>query len=272
MDFIFNIALFSSLGIGLALMVNSYIETKFFSLPPENVKPVKTAKVQKKEYKFIDNVFFDKKIEKSHISKISKDESYVKPTKLSNFSLLGTIKIGNKQLALIEVNKEKKFVSVGDVINGYKVEKIEKYKVVLSKGNNTYVVGIKLKQAKRNYVSSRKSDNVQKTSSDEYVYKLDRRFVQEQTADIGKFMKDVFIVPVVKNGETVGFKFKYVKPGSLLYKYGLRSGDFIVSINGNPITTVEEAFKIYNMLRNEELVKVEIERNGKKRVLVYEIR
>lgn len=258
-DTIFNFLLSVSIGIALSIIINSYIQFRFFSLPPENIAHTKhQVKFAKKGYEYISKIF----------QTIEKQKNVEKAPVSTNIdiSLVGTIILGNKEYALINAGGYQKFVKTGDKINGYKVDKIEKYKVILSKNGKKYLLTVKLNAAKIGLSSKMKS-----VESKEEVYKVDRRFVQEKTANIGKIMKDIFIAPVVKNGETIGFKFRYIKPGSLLYKYGLRSGDLILSVNGQPITTVEEAFKIYNILRNENYVKIEIERNGKKRVLVYEI-
>ena len=268
--------LFFSIGATLALILNLYIEYRFFSLPPEVIKPVQVEKKPVENYQDI-SLIFRKKEKQIQVVKEEKGKKEKKilssGTSVGNISLIGTLVLDRQKYALIKAGKESKIVKVGSLVNGFKVEEIGKYFIILSKGGNRYKLSVKISTAgtKLTSKSFRKKEEKLSKNIQKEVFRLDRRFVQEQTADIGSILKDVYIVPVVRNGETVGFKFRYVKPGSLLYKYGLRSGDLILSVNGRPVRTVEEAFKIYNILRNEDLVQVEIERRGKRKVLVYEI-
>ncbi len=267
--------LFFCLGAFFALVVNGYLEYRFFSLPPAEIKPVKIQKEEKKDYSSIDFVFEDTLPSKPVIveEKGKKEEKTVlsSGTSVGNITLIGTVMIEKGKYALLKINNNPQIVKEKDSIKGYKVEEIGKFYVVLSKGGNRYRLTVKVDTGATQRSSRVSSKPKPRQSKDTYVYKLDRRFVEEQTADIGKLLKDVFIVPVVRNGETIGFKLRYVKPGSLLYKYGLRSGDLILSVNGRPVRTVEEAFKIYNILRNENVVKIEIERRGNIKTIVYEI-
>ncbi len=273
---IFAVILAFSIGASLALVLNGYIEYKYFSLPPAVVKPVKVKEVKTRDYSKIASIFrtFDQEIivEEKEEKKEKKNEIVSSGSSIGNITLVGTLVLNKEKYALIKVGDKPQIVKKGSNVGRFKVEEIGKFFVILSKGGRKYKLTVKLSTTGTTY-SSREKRKPQKTvkSENSEVYRLDKRFVEQQTADIGKLLKDVFIVPVVRNGETVGFKFRYVKPGSLLYKYGFRSGDLILSVNGKPIRTVEEAFKIYNILRNEKIVKVEIERRGKVRTIIYEI-
>jgi len=66
--------------------------------------------------------------------------------------------------------------------------------------------------------------------------------------------------------------FESVKEGSLLAQNGLASGDRIISINGSPVVTTEDSFKLYNMLRTEKFVTLEVEGPSGRRTINYEIR
>ncbi len=272
---IFTVFFVASLGIALALGINAYIEYKFFTLPPIQVKPVKANTIkQEKDYSNISLLFENVQKEKIAVvkEKTKKPQVVESKTSLGGLSLVGTIIINNEKYALINVGNNPKIVKIGNSISGYKVKDIGKYYVILSKNGKIYKLTVKVDVASSKYTSRRSHQRIKSPSTDTVTYKLDRRYVEEQTSDIGKILKDVFVVPVVRNGETVGFKFRYVKPGSLLYKYGLRSGDLILSVNDRPVRTVEEAFKIYNILRNESIVKVEVERRGKRKTIIYEIK
>ncbi|WP_457623595.1 type II secretion system protein GspC [Persephonella sp.] len=270
------IILLAVIGFSSAYVINSVLEEKFFTLPKvatEHKKIFSNTTDTKKDYKFLDYVF--KTTEKETIGADGKNEkTEVKPIKsTSNLKLRGIVSTGTKKLALLEMNKNLKFAEENDNIFGYKVKKIEDYYVIVEKNGTEYMVSMKFGKGSIKSTKHQKKFSQENVQTDESeVIKIDRRFIEEKTADIGTLLKDVLIVPEIKNNETIGFRFRYVRPQSLLYKYGLRSGDLIVSINDMPVRTAEEAFRIYNMLRNEKIVRVVIERKGKRKVITYEIR
>ena len=56
-------------------------------------------------------------------------------------------------------------------------------------------------------------------------YQLSKRFVEEQTNDIGKMLKDSKIVPVIKEGQTTGFRFEFIKPRALALGFWEKEND-----------------------------------------------
>ncbi len=257
-----------SLGVSSATFINGYIEYKLFSLPKENIRKTKNFKDKKMQsYSYLDylfekDFFVKKKNEPTKNNIVSSSQN------LQGIYLLGTVLMGKSKLAFLKVGNKTILVRENENVKDFKVKNIGKYFVILERGKNIYKLVLKVSSSgmrKKFYTYDRKNSN------ENNVYILDRKFVEKQTSNIGNLLKNVLISPVIKNGKTVGFRFKYVSPKSIIYKYGIRSGDLILSVNGRPVRTVEEAFKIYNILRNEKVVNVEIERNGKRRTIVYKI-
>ncbi|WP_457643801.1 PDZ domain-containing protein [Persephonella sp.] len=256
-------------GISLSYLINGYLEYRFFTLPPENVKKlnIETEK-KKKEYRYLAYILED--VPSTEVASGKKEKNVI-TLSTTDVKLLGTVKIGNNYVALISSGGKKLFVKKGDRINGYRVTAIHKYYIILDKDGRSYRINLSLQKGGGTFARTGSLSVQSASEKDEQIIKLDKRFVEEKTADIGKLMKDVLVQPVVKNGETIGFMFRYVRPNSLLYNLGLRSGDLIVSVNGRSIKTVEEAFKIYNILRNESRVEVVIKRRGKEKTLIFQI-
>jgi len=257
-------------GFSIAALINSYLEYRFFSLPTWDIKGKKENTSPKKtDYRYLSYVI--KETPAKNTGKNAGEDGNI-PSEKENLKLIGTLKINNQYYALIKAGDNIKLVKEGDHIDGFIIRKIEKFYVDGEEEGRKYRLSISIKKSGKMTVGRNDSYRLHKeVDTSEEVVKLDRRFVEEKTADIGKLMKDVLIQPVVKDGKTIGFMFRYVKPNSLLYKLGLRSGDMIVSVNGRSIKTVEEAFKIYNILRNENTVEVVIKRKGKEKTLVFEI-
>lgn len=260
---VLNIVAFSFM---LSVILNSYIALKSFHLSENvNVKRV-NKKVSYNNYQNIAYLFKDIKTTKSNETTNYEENYEIIP----DIKLIGTVIFKGKKLALLKKSKRTYMIKEGEIFDGYKVISIDKFSVKLGKNGRVFVIKPDIFSHK--LTGKNLKINTNDTGIDTQTIVLSRNLVEKETADIGNLLKDVRLVPIVKNGETLGYKFTYVSPKSLLYKYGLRSGDFIKSINGMPVRTAEDAFKIYNMLRNENRIELEIDRFGKRKVIVYEIR
>lgn len=90
--------------------------------------------------------------------------------------------------------------------------------------------------------------------------------------NMNHLLTQVRMVPNFTNGEPDGFKLLSVKSGSLIHRSGLRDGDIIKRVNGIEIDSPEKAFEIYDQVKNEPTINVEIERRGGKKTFTYEVR
>lgn len=71
------------------------------------------------------------------------------------------------------------------------------------------------------------------------------------------------MVPWLKNGVSQGFKLLSVRRDTLAGQLGFREGDGVRRLNGYAVDSPEKALEAYTKLRNEKLIRVELERNGK---------
>ncbi len=280
-----------SASYALAVAVNSFIAYKFFSIPQEQVKPKKIQEEQSKNYRYLGFLFEKISVPAPDIAvpptqsadtgiPVSSTEPILQT---KDIKLVGTILSDKERIALLMVDKELKMVKKNQKIENLKVKSIDRFTVVLTDGIKDYKISIDISSSRTHHrrryekpiartTPVRKEEVQTKTEGEGDYYEISKREVEKHTADLGKLLKYVRIVPVVKNGETKGYKFLYVSPRSILYKYGLRSGDFIVSVNGMSVKTAEEAFKVYNILRNEKTIRLEIERKGERKVITYQIK
>lgn len=91
---------------------------------------------------------------------------------------------------------------------------------------------------------------------------VDRAFVNKVLSNPAMLAKQARVVPSIKDGETRGFKFYGVRPGSLPKLLGVKNGDMVKSINGQPLTSIDEAMGMYTKMRNASSLNVVIERRG----------
>ena len=69
------------------------------------------------------------------------------------------------------------------------------------------------------------------------------------------------IVPVFRDGQTVGFKLFSFRPDSPYARFGFHDGDLIRRINGVDMDSPEKALKVYTQLKDATRFEVDIERD-----------
>jgi type II secretory pathway component PulC len=71
------------------------------------------------------------------------------------------------------------------------------------------------------------------------------------------------------DGQTDGFKLIRVRPINILYEYGLRSGDTVKRINGKKTDSMEKMLNMWQGMKNESKMVVDVERDGK--IITFEL-
>lgn len=72
-------------------------------------------------------------------------------------------------------------------------------------------------------------------------------------------------------GEVDGFKFIGMEPNSVFSQIGLKVNDVIKGVNGEKVNSPAKAMELYNSLRNEGRIELEIERDGRVQSLNFNI-
>ncbi|PRP92062.1 hypothetical protein ENSA5_51560 [Enhygromyxa salina] len=92
---------------------------------------------------------------------------------------------------------------------------------------------------------------------------VDKAFVEKLLANPAQLTKQARIVPAVRDGETKGYKFYGIRPGSLPKLLGMKNGDLLTSVNGHQLESLDQAMDLYNKLRRASHLSVTLERKGK---------
>lgn len=114
------------------------------------------------------------------------------------------------------------------------------------------------------------SQGVRKVSM--YKYEVDRSMIEEELNDLSELGRQARIVPNYRNGQYQGFKLIGVRPGSLYRALGIRSGDIIQRVNGTEINSPNKAIQLFEELRSQRNIALDIERRGQKRTLQYDMK
>ncbi len=129
--------------------------------------------------------------------------------------------------------------------------------------------------------SSRKSQRGTEESADaeirvtrlgENAYSLDEATVGQLTTNLNQFMTNVRLIPFFDGNRSAGFRIVAVRPGSAFEQLGFRGGDVIQQVNNVELSTPDKVYTIFQNLKDEKRVLVNILRQGQKNTITYEIR
>ena len=81
-------------------------------------------------------------------------------------------------------------------------------------------------------------------------------------AIVEAFTPQARIEPAVEGGHVTGFRLSHVACDSFYAELGLRDGDVVTAIDGLTLASPEDALVVYEQLKGERTVAVDILRNG----------
>ncbi len=186
-------------------------------------------------------------------------------------------------LAIIEDTKTRKqdLYHVGDFILGEaKLIAVSRNKVYLERNGKQEVLevyeGPKVKtgggaEARRSQKGSIPTGaGIKRLSRNRY--RIPQEDLRNAFENMNHLLTQVRMSPNFNNGQPDGFKLLSIKRGSLIQRSGFRDGDIIKRVNGIEIDSPEKAFEVYEQLKNEPIITVEIVRGGKTETFTYEVR
>jgi general secretion pathway protein C len=101
---------------------------------------------------------------------------------------------------------------------------------------------------------------------------LDRREVTAVLNDPTRLMTQAQAVPFLTDGKLDGFRLSNIVPTGFFDKLGLRTNDVVQRINGIELRDPGMLLSLFQQLRNENTVRVDMMRTGQRQTLTYEIR
>ena len=101
---------------------------------------------------------------------------------------------------------------------------------------------------------------------------LDRRDVEQAMGDVPKLLSQARAVPYLVNGAMNGFRLDFIAPSSFYEKIGLKYGDVLQQVNGVDIRDPGTMLTLFQQLRNEKTVKLDVLRNNQRTAMTFDIR
>jgi type II secretory pathway component PulC len=101
---------------------------------------------------------------------------------------------------------------------------------------------------------------------------LEVRVPQDEVAKAFENFSDVLkqarVVPFT-GADGSGFQIRSIRPGSIFQRIGLHNFDVIKAVNGEPITTADQALRMMTMFRNEKEIVLDLQRRKESLKLNY---
>lgn len=196
------------------------------------------------------------------------------PLSSLNYKLIGTIAgIPAYSFAIIKAPNEKdqSLYRVGEMVGPAKIIRIERNRVIVNNAGREEMLEVKFDEASslEGRVSAA-TNGIKMVAADRFI--LDKKEVDRLSGNMSQFMTQVRVVPNIIRGKGSGYKLLNIKKGSLVESIGLQNGDIVKEINGRPIDKPEEAFMVYQQLKDGGSFSIELERRGRRETIHYEIR
>jgi general secretion pathway protein C len=197
----------------------------------------------------------------------------LQPTSLK-IALLGTV-VGKPSWAVIEETGKRKqgLYRVGDSIQNAVLKKIVRGKVVLRVGDRDEILTIKERSSSERKAPKMAARSAPRASrARERTITVRQSDIDESLQDINNILSTALIRPHFTDGVADGLVISRIKSGSIFRKLGLRSGDIVKGINGNPIETPDDILSIYSDMREGSPISIQIKRRGRERTINYRFR
>jgi len=103
-------------------------------------------------------------------------------------------------------------------------------------------------------------------------FSIDEAGVAALTTNINQYMTAVRLVPFFEGNKSAGYRIAAIRPGTTFEQLGFQGGDVLQQVNGLDVSSPEKLYTIFQNLKDEKKVSVNILRQGQKNTLTYEIR
>lgn len=111
---------------------------------------------------------------------------------------------------------------------------------------------------------------IQKVTGDRWI--LDRGEIEVALASLPKLLTKARVVPHFRGGKPDGFRIFSIVPGSFYTRIGLKNGDILQRINEVEVKDPQNFMQVFQQLKDESSITVDLVRNRQKQTFHYAIR
>lgn len=110
------------------------------------------------------------------------------------------------------------------------------------------------------------------TKLDDTHVQIEQKVIRDGMANLNEVLQQARAIPNFENGMPDGYKILQIAPGSIFEKLGIKNGDVISGLNGEPVNDPGKALGLLNDLPNANHVEITVKRNGHKQTMNFDIR
>jgi len=107
---------------------------------------------------------------------------------------------------------------------------------------------------------------------DQFRFVVDRGEIDEALSNMPRLLTQARLLPNFRAGQTDGFRIFNIVPGSLFARIGLKNGDVLHRINDVAIDDPTKFMGIFQELKDESRINVDLVRGNDRKTFEYEIR
>jgi general secretion pathway protein C len=102
-------------------------------------------------------------------------------------------------------------------------------------------------------------------------YNISRAMLNKVLDNAGKLIGIAAVTPKMEGGQSVGMEIRGVQPGTLLTNLGIQNGDILESVNGESLSSPDDALGAYTTLRTADKLTLSIRRAGRSMMINYNL-
>lgn len=203
------------------------------------------------------------------------------PATLSDLplGLIGTIVHMNKgkSVATIEIksgsSKVLPFFPNDDIEGLATLLKVERKRAIFRNNRNSRLEYIEIKDESTLTFGMKAKPAGEIAQEGENNFSISRTDLNEHMKNLPDLLQQATAIPNISptTGRIDGFKVIDMMPNSLFSKLGIQKDDLIRGVNGEPIDSPAKAMELYNKLRNERNIQLDIDRRGRAQTLNFNI-
>lgn len=206
------------------------------------------------------------------------DVESLEETKL-NLKLWGTVSgTDNGIYAVIEDVKarEQNLYRIGETVQTATVKEIYREKVVLTVNGKDEI--LQMQELKSGTGRSRSGRTVARAAASGTTppraqrISLRRSYIEQAMTDVASLMTQMQVKPHMEDGVPAGLALASIKPNSIFRRMGLRNGDIITGVDGDELSTVDDALKLVEDLKSASSLSLQLKRRGREKNIEYRIR
>jgi len=273
---------------GLFVAKALWVGVEIYKLPKEGVDLEKSSGLKNLYYHY--NLASKKELPKVIVKKskpkvINKPKPKPKPQKIKKFVLKGIYDSSDKKIIILEYLNKSYALELGESIEGYKFIKLYPTYAVFEKDGKEYSLDL-YKKSKSSSAKSAITVNSQnsveqkpKTTKVANVIKhegdttyIPKNLFNKYRSDFGAIRRNIGVAPYMVGGKLNGFRIRYVRKGSDFDKLGVKRGDIIQAINGEPLTSFKVPLEFFNNLDSITAATITVKRGDEIKELEYEVR